>query len=263
MDTFNNSVKVALFINHDIGLDVFRYLLLDSKTKIVHVYIVIEKGDINSEILKLCNSHGVKFFIGREIIDDTHHLSIVKENNIDFAISVYWPWLINDSYLSLCKDSLNFHPALLPENRGWYPHVHNILNGTSAGVTIHRMSLIADAGDIWGQRTTLVKDSDTAKDLYERLKIDIYNLFSEIWPQITLGSIVPVKQDESKSSYNKKNALDEIDKIDLDQVTSVKSTINLLRARTFGEKPFAYFLSNGKKIFVSIILHEEDGTKSN
>ena len=110
----------------------------------------------------------------------------------------------------MCKDSLNFHPSLLPENRGWYPHVHNILNGTSAGVTLHRMSSLADTGDIWGQRTTQVKDADTAKDLYERLKIDIFNLFSEIWPKIGRGSILPIKQDDSKSSYNEKNALNEI-----------------------------------------------------
>ena len=200
MNTFGDSVKVAIFINHDIGLDIFKYLLLDSKTKIVHVYIVSDKGEVNSEIFKLCGMNKIKCFIGREIIHDVDHLRIVKENSIDFAVSVYWPWLINEAYLALCKDSLNFHPALLPENRGWYPHVHNILNGSPAGVTIHRMSLIADAGDIWGQRATLVKASDTAKDLYARLKIDIYNLFLEIWPKITLGLILPVKQDESKSS---------------------------------------------------------------
>jgi methionyl-tRNA formyltransferase len=263
MDTVGDPIKVVLLINHDIGLNVFKYLLLDDKTKIVHIYIVTKNGEVNSEILRLCELHSIKFFVGKEILQDTDHLRIAKESKIDFAICVYWPWLLNDAYLSLCKDSLNFHPALLPENRGWYPHVHNILSGTSAGVTIHRMSLIADAGDIWGQKTTQIKDSDTAKDLYDRLKIDIYNLFSEIWPKIALGSISPIKQDENRSSYNEKNALDLIDEIDLDQVTSVKSTINLLRARTFGDKPFAYFLSNGKRVFVSIILQEEEDINTN
>ena len=60
MDTVNNSFRVALFINHDIGLNVFKYLLLDDKTKIVHVYIVTKNGEVSSEILRLCDLHSIK-----------------------------------------------------------------------------------------------------------------------------------------------------------------------------------------------------------
>jgi methionyl-tRNA formyltransferase len=254
----SNGLRVSLFINHDIGLNVFKYLLQDNMTKIIQVYLADRNGDSNSEILKLCNLHKIDTYIGREVIEDLNHISIVKEKKIDFVISVYWPWLINDLYLDACKDSINFHPALLPQNRGWYPHVHNILNGSTPGVTLHRMSSIADSGDIWGQATTQLTDTDTSKDLYERLKIDIYNLFSEIWPKIATGLIAPFQQDERKASYNKKNALVEIDRIDLDRITSFKNMINLLRARTFGQKPFAYFVSDGKKIFVSITLYNEE-----
>jgi methionyl-tRNA formyltransferase len=128
----------------------------------------------------------------------------LKEKDIDFIVSVYWPWLINDLYLAESKDSLNFHPALLPKNRGWYPHVHNLINDTPAGVTLHRMSSVADAGDIWGQKVTFVNDTDNAKDLYERLKLDIYILFSEIWPKIIQGLVVPFKQDEKNLLITKK-----------------------------------------------------------
>lgn len=253
-----NSQRVSLFVNHDIGLDVFKFLLRDSNTQVVQVHVVSKDGEVNFEILKLCDLNGIESYIGRDVINDSDHLRVVKEKNIDFIVSVYWPWLINDLYLSACKDSVNFHPALLPENRGWYPHVHNILNGSTPGVTLHRMSSIADSGDIWAQAKTSLKATDNSKDLYERLKTDILNLFTETWPKIAAESITPFKQDEKKASYNKKNSLSEIDRIDLDRVTSFEKMINLLRARTFGHKPFAYFISDGKKIYVSIALHYED-----
>ena len=40
---------------------------------------------------------------------------------------------------------INVHPALLPVNRGWYTHVHSILDGTPTGVTLHAVS--AATGD--------------------------------------------------------------------------------------------------------------------
>jgi methionyl-tRNA formyltransferase len=196
--------NIVLFLNNDIGLKVFQYLLQDDKVQIIHVYLINNVDEINSEILKLCDLNGIEAFVGKEIIKDIQHLLVVKEKDIDFIVSVYWPWLINDLYLAESKDSLNFHPALLPKNRGWYPHVHNLINDTPAGVTLHRMSSVADAGDIWGQKVTFVNDTDNAKDLYERLKQDIYILFSEIWPKIIQGLVVPFKQDEKKSTYNKK-----------------------------------------------------------
>lgn len=254
--------KVILFLNHDIGLKILRYLVMDDKVQIAQVYLVNTSNEINSEIYKVCQLNQIETFTGREIIEDINHLRIVTQKNVDFIISVYWPWLINDAYLATAKDSLNFHPALLPKNRGWYPHVHNLLNGTPAGVTLHRMSSVADAGDVWAQKETFVSDTDNAKDLYERLKQDIYDLFIEIWPNFLQGVITPLKQDERQSSYNKKNALDEIDKIDLDEMSSFKNMINLLRARTFGHKPYAYFIQNGKKVYVQITLHNEEFMES-
>jgi len=101
--------------------------------------------------------------------------------------------LINDLYLAATKDSLNFHPALLPKNRGWCTHVHNLINNTPAGVTLHRMSSVADAGDICRQKVIFVNDKDNAKDLYEGLKLDIYILLLEIWPKIMQGLVVPFR----------------------------------------------------------------------
>jgi hypothetical protein len=73
MDTVDDPIKVVLLINHDIGLNVFKYLLLDDEAKIVHVYIVTKNGAVNSEILRLCELHSIKFFVGKEILQDTDH----------------------------------------------------------------------------------------------------------------------------------------------------------------------------------------------
>jgi len=64
-------------------------------------------------------------------------------------ITVYWPWLIKKNYLNTCKNSINFHPAYLPKNRGWYPHVNNILDNSVPGVTLHKIDEGIDTGPIW------------------------------------------------------------------------------------------------------------------
>jgi methionyl-tRNA formyltransferase len=62
--------------------------------------------------------------------------------------------------------------------------VYNIIQGTKAGVTLHEIANSADTGDIWNQKEVEVKITDTAKSLYERLQLEIVNLFIENWANI-------------------------------------------------------------------------------
>lgn len=65
---------------------------------------------------------------------------------------------------------LNIHPSLLPLYRGPSPVQATILNGErETGVTIIKLDKYVDHGPILGQIREVVKTTDTAKTLYERL----------------------------------------------------------------------------------------------
>lgn len=64
---------------------------------------------------------------------------------------------------------LNLHTGYLPWNRGAYPNVWPILDGSPAGVTLHRVDAGWDTGPILAQRTVTVEPWDTAGTLYDKL----------------------------------------------------------------------------------------------
>ena len=67
---------------------------------------------------------------------------------------------------------LNTHPTLLPAFPGW----HGVRDALAAGVsetgcTVHRASLVMDAGPILAQRVVPVRADDTEATLHERIKV--------------------------------------------------------------------------------------------
>ena len=166
-------------------------------------------------------------------------------------------FLIPKSIFTLSEKTINFHPAFLPVNRGWYPHVHSILDNSISGVTIHEISEKADQGDIWSQKEIEILPWETAGDVYVKLQHQIFKLFCDSWHAIVNGELKPFPQNNLRANYHSKSEINLLDEIDLTKSFSGKTFINLLRARTFGEKSYAYFKMDNKKYFVRIIITPE------
>jgi methionyl-tRNA formyltransferase len=248
--------QVAVLANYTPGIQVCKYLLSDPSTEVVAIFTTGEDADYDLQIFNLIAGRDIKFYRGRDIWSSHLIIDALEPLKVDFLISVYWPWLIKSFALSLFKDSINFHPALLPKNRGWYPHVYNIKDETESGVSLHRIAQKADSGEIWASKVVPQKKTDTASDLYHRLQFEIVELFKETWVKIVEGTITPTAQDESIATYNPKSEIAEFDELDLDAIVKVKTLINLLRSRTFEGKGYAFYIENGVKISISISLTE-------
>ena len=246
--------NIALMLSHDTGLAIAEFFSNRKFENIAAVYFE-EEGEYSEKVCGLLGVDAERVFYGKEISSSSAHIDWIKEQNVDFVITVYWPWLLGSEYLAAIKDSVNFHPALLPVNRGWYPHVHSLIDESPAGVTLHRISEGADEGDVWIQKEIYIALNETAKDIYLRLQSEIVNLFVETWEKISLGQISPVKQDESSAIYHSKNELNSLDKIEFDGL-SARQLFNLLRARSFGQKGFAYFEIDGKKNYLNLRISE-------
>ena len=56
----------------------------------------------------------------------------------DIGLSILFDYILRSEFLELCPlGVVNLHPSYLPYNRGQYPNVWSIMDGTPAGVTLH------------------------------------------------------------------------------------------------------------------------------
>ena len=246
--------KILLMANKAVGSKVARHLI-EQGHSIVALFLTEDNNSENADLIKITQLPENLIFRNKRAHNIESVVSSIPE--FDYLITVYWPYIIKGALIDrIGTNSINFHPAMLPQNRGWYPHVFNILNGRKAGVTLHVINNGADTGPIWAQREIKVLDEDTSDTLYYRLQDEIYQLFVETWPKILNKEIEPKEQDETNASYNSINEVEKFNEIKLDKNYSGKELINILRARTFGDFGYAYFINNeNKRVKIRIKLN--------
>jgi methionyl-tRNA formyltransferase len=88
----------------------------------------------------------------------------------DVVLVASWGELLRADFLALPRLAvLNVHPSLLPRHRGATPVQAAILAGDeTTGVSIQRVVLELDAGDVLVQRATPLGPDETAGELAER-----------------------------------------------------------------------------------------------
>ena len=248
--------KIALFANHLPGLEVAKYLSDHKSSEISVLYLSDQNKENDKEIELISKVNKDNIFRGNTVKDDDH-IKWFIDQKFDAIICVYWPWLLKKEIFSSVQTTLNFHPALLPINRGWFPHVHSLIDGSKAGVTLHQIADGADTGSIWIQEEEKILPTDTAKSIYLRLQEKIVKLFIENWDKIISGQIQTTIQNENLAIYRPKKAIEKVDFIDVNQKMCVKDLINLLRARSFGDLGFAYIEEDNEKVFLNLRLSKE------
>jgi methionyl-tRNA formyltransferase len=146
------------------------------------------------------------------------------------------------------------HPALLPHNRGAYPNVWSIIDGTPSGATLHYIDAGVDTGSIIAQKPVTVEPVDTGATLYRKLEVACVELFHESWPELKEGVLPGRPQPTGGGSLHRLADVQAVDEIDMERAYRARDLINLLRARTFPPHPGAFFVEAGKKVYVSIDL---------
>lgn len=184
----------------------------------------------------------------------------LKDNAvIDFLIETY------DLVLSVhCKQifpkrlvdeirCINIHPGLNPYNRGWFPQVFSIINGMPIGCTIHEMDEAVDHGEIICQKEVGISPEDDSLTVYTKVQQAEKILISEYLESLISGDYKKSKM-TTEGNYNSIDDFKKLCEIDLSSVGTFEEHINLLRALSHGDFNNAFFLKDGKKIFVKISL---------
>ena len=109
---------------------------------------------------------------GHTIVKYKEHLNEqwVRNENFNLVISYTYPYIVKKGVIDEVKGNIvNLHTSYLPFNRGSYPNIWSIIEGTPRGVTLHYMNSELDRGDIIAQVLVPLKDGQTLKSSYDEL----------------------------------------------------------------------------------------------
>ena len=119
----------------------------------------------------------------------------------DMIICGSWGEKFKSNILNLLP-CVNFHPALLPKNRGANPYFWTIyLNQKVTGLTVHFMNEKFDKGDIILQEAITIDEFETGLSLKEKTVRLARGMVKDFLDLYDKKQIQPIKQNEEFASY--------------------------------------------------------------
>ncbi len=251
-------MRILLLVNNWIGWQVTEWLKNQGEEIVGLVLHPQEKNrKYGDEIIQSVGLSQSLIFDGATLNDESV-LARIEELNSDIAISISFDYILKNEFIRIFKKrAINLHPSYLPYNKGQYPNVWSIIEGTPSGVTLHYIDAGIDTGEIIAQKKVPISEVDTGKTLFRKLERASLELFLETWPLIVKNKAPCIPQIKTKGTYHRTHDVDKIDKIDLDRKYTARELINIFRARTFPPHKGAYVLVNGQKVNIHLHLYRE------
>lgn len=124
--------------------------------------------------------------------------------DFDFIVSYGYKHILGAEIVeTFWRRAINLHISLLPWNRGADPNLWSFLEDTPKGVTIHYIDFGIDTGDIIVQKRVSYLPDDTLRTSYNRLALEVENLFMQHWSDIRTGNIIATPQPKGQGSYHR------------------------------------------------------------
>ncbi len=257
-------MRILFFANNWVGWQVARWLKEQGEDIVGLVVHPPAKRKYGEEIIKSTGLAEPFIFDGTDL-RKPKTLAAIRALDAKIGVSALFGYILRPEILKLMPAGcINIHPGLLPYNRGVYPNVWSIVEGTPAGATVHYMDTGVDTGDIISSLEVSTEPIDTGESLYRKLERACVDLFKESWPLVRSERPPRVSQDKGAGTTHRTDDVKQIDEIELDRKYMARELINILRARTFPPYPGSFFVHEGRKIYLRIQLqYEEDLGKKN
>jgi len=244
-------MNLVLFADKQVGLEVTEFLISKYSEDLS---LVVTMAD--NEIARLAREAKVSYYIYDSSDNLYSHISKFGVL-LDLGILAWWPKIIEPNILRLPEDGfINFHPSLLPHNRGKHYNFWAIVERAPFGVTLHFADKDVDSGDLICQKNIVYDWTDTGGTLYHRAQKEIVELFCTNYPTLRTRKIPRQKQDLQLGSFHCASELEEASQINLDKNYSARYLFDLVRARTFEGYPACWFEAEGKKYEVRVQIKE-------
>ncbi len=236
-------MRIGLFCSGEVGLEVARLIHRREKPLVLLAYDSRGSASISGELHELRASASMfssEDLMSRDVVEQIRHL------DLDLIILAWWPYLLSPDLRNAPRlGCLNFHPSLLPHNRGKHPNFWALVEQRPFGVSLHWLAEKIDAGPIAFQRAVPVTWEDTGSSLHEKARSEIVELFQSNMDRIWAGDIPSQPQVLSDGSFHQGREIDSASQIELDRTYSAREILTLLRARTYPPHPAAWFEENG------------------
>ncbi|MBN2640935.1 MAG: bifunctional UDP-4-amino-4-deoxy-L-arabinose formyltransferase/UDP-glucuronic acid oxidase ArnA [Victivallales bacterium] len=252
-------MKCVVFAYHNIGCTGIKSLLKNG-FQIEAVFTHKDNPNENiwfDSVAELASSKGIPVYAPEDV---NHALWVNKIKQIapEFMFSFYYRDMLKQDLLDIpSKGAFNLHGSLLPKYRGRCPINWALVNGeTETGVTLHKMTVHPDDGEIVAQKAFAIEDCDNAKTLFGKAETAAETLLDSALPALAAGTAMMTAQDNSKATYygGRKPADGEID-----WTKSAVQVRNLVRAVT-RPYPGAYsFMGERKAFFWDVCVTEGSG----
>ena len=127
----------------------------------------------------------------------------LREEAPDLIVVAAFGQILSKEILELPRyGCVNVHASLLPKYRGAAPIQWAVIDGEEkSGVTIMQMDVGLDTGDILLQEEIPLAADETGESLYNKMAKLGGELLVKALPMIEQGTLTPIKQDDSASSY--------------------------------------------------------------
>lgn len=134
-------------------------------------------------------------------VNSKEFLKAIEKLKPDLILVGSWGEKFNTKILSTLP-CINFHPALLPKNRGANPYFWSIyLNQKVTGLTIHFMNEKFDQGKIIMQEAITIDDNETGLSLKNKTTALAKVMVDELLDLFDKKQLQPIEQDEKFASY--------------------------------------------------------------
>ncbi len=129
----------------------------------------------------------------------------IKARRPDVLVVVAFGKIFDKAFLDLfSRGAVNLHPSLLPRYRGPSPIPAAILNGDKkTGITIQRVGLKMDSGDILAREEIPLDGNETTEDITGIAAEKGSHMMVDVLKRIDSGKEEAVRQKESEASYCK------------------------------------------------------------
>lgn len=253
-------MRVVYLANNQTGLQILHRVMIHEELQAIFLHEEHKAHrQFSTSTFKIASRlPSSRVFCG-SMVNDPLVIQQIAEFKPDICVSVLFDYILRREFLDIFPMGvINLHPSLLPYNKGQYPNVWSIVDGTPAGVTLHYIDEGIDTGDVIFQKPVPVYSTDTGETLYHRLETAMVDLFVDTWPLIKKGDVRRFPQEKRAGTSHRKKDVDWIDEIDLYRTYYAQELIDVLRARTYPPHKGAYFVdSYGKKVYLKLTLENE------
>jgi methionyl-tRNA formyltransferase len=184
---------------------------------------------------------------GRSVIEH-----IIKTDH-DYLVLVSFGKILPPEFVDLIKDkTINLHPSLLPRYRGPSPIISALLNGDNkTGVSLIKMSIKVDEGDIYMQKDIEIEDNDNNDILEQKVIFTGTAMLLDLLELLKKGKVKTFPQQSTGVSYTKLFTKSDLE---LDWKKTASELFNKIRA--FSTSPGCFTSWKGKNI--KILAAEKD-----